>query len=153
MSDLESVSFKISLSADWFRKPQRAKIYLDDELIDDVTIEERRSEEKVKILEFSKDLAEGEHTLSIQYLDKRQNDTKVDDDHNIIEDHLLHIEEIEIDEIELGYLAYKLSKFYPDRSERQDLPEEMDELVTLGYNGTWKINFSVSTYIWFLDNL
>ena len=153
MNTAEIVNFKINLSSRWFRLPCHAIISIDEEVVEDIEVVERSSSGEFKTVSFSKELTEGIHQLKIRYLDKEIPDTRIDADGTIVNDHLLSIESIEIDEIELGHLSYKLGKFYPDRQLRPDLPEEMREIVCLGYNGTWVLDIEVPTYIWFLENL
>ena len=153
MSDLERVDFKLTLSAEWYRLPCHVKIWLDDELIEDTEISERKSQGEKRMISFVRDLAEGDHAIKIQYLDKTNLDTEIDEQRNIIKDHLLNVDEIEIDEIELGFMAFKEGVFHPDREIRPDLPETMREMVCIGFNGTWELKFRVPTYIWFLENL
>jgi hypothetical protein len=153
MSDLEKVDFKLTLSAEWYRLPCHVKIWLDDELIEDTEVSERKSQGEKRVIEFGRELTDGEHVIKIQYLDKETPDTMIDEQGNIIKDHLLNIDEIEIDEIELGFMAFKEGVFYPDRSMRSDLPETMRNIVCIGYNGAWELKFQVPTYIWFLENL
>jgi hypothetical protein len=153
MSDLEKVDFKLTLSAEWYRLPCHVKIWLDDELIEDTEISERKSQGEKRVIAVGRELADGEHTIKIQYLDKENPDTTIDEQGNILKDHLLNIDEIEIDEIELGFMAFKEGVFYPDSSMHPDLPEIMRDMVCIGYNGTWELKFQVPTYIWFLENL
>lgn len=154
MSDnMEEVLFKLRLNSSWFRLPPHVKIWINDELIEDLEVTEKKDDREDRFVEFSRRLPDGEHQLVIQYLDKEMPDTRVDENGNILEDTLLNIDEIEIDEIELGYLAYEKSVFYPDRTNRPDLPESMTQIKNLGYNGRWTIKFEVPTYIWFLENL
>jgi len=153
MNSTELVNFKINLSSEWFRLPCHAIISIDEEVIEDIEVAERGSRGEICTVSFSKQLTEGSHQLKIRYLDKEIPDTRIDADGNITDDHLLSVRDIEIDEIELGHLIYSLSRFYPDRNVRPDLPEEMREIVCLGYNGTWVLDIEVPTYIWFLENL
>ena len=153
MSELEKVDFKLTLSAEWYRLPCHVKIWLDEELIEDTEIRERKSQGEKRVIEFNRELNDGDHAIKIQYLDKTDADTTIDAQRNILKDHLLNIDEIEIDEIELGFMAFKEGIFHPDREIRPDLPEIMREMVCIGYNGTWEIRFQVPTYIWFLENL
>lgn len=153
MSDLERVDFKLTLSAEWYRLPCHVKIWLDDELIEDTEISERKSQGEKKVIEFGRELSDGDHAIKIQYLDKTDLDTEIDGQRNILKDHLLNVDEVEIDEIELGFMAFKEGIFYPDRGIRPDLPETIREMVCIGYNGTWELKFRVPTYIWFLENL
>jgi hypothetical protein len=153
MSESEQVDFKLTLSAEWYRLPCHVKIWLDDELIEDSEISERPDQGQARVIEFSRKLADGEHAVKIQYLGKTWADTTVDDQGNILRDHLLMIDEVELDQIELGYLLFKASRFYPDREIRPDLPEIMEKMMRIGYNGTWQLKFQVPTYSWFLENL
>lgn len=153
-SDLESVSFKVFLSSDWWRLPPHVKIYLNDELITDTEVTEKSSANDQKIIEFKKELAESEHELVIELLDKEIIDTQIDENHNIIKDKLLNIDEIEIDDIPLGFLLYTHSNFYPDSTKNPpNLPAEIPHLRNIGYNGKYKIKFTVPTYTWFLETL
>ena len=128
-------------------------VYLDDQLIEDLLIEERKDQDQMREIAFDAELDEGDHELRIQFQDKSISDTMIDADGKIVKDTLINIESIEIDEIELGYLAYSKSVFYPDQTTRSDLPTEIKELVNIGYNGMWVLRFQVPTYIWFLENL
>jgi hypothetical protein len=153
MSDLEHVDFKISLSSEWFRLPPHVQISLDDELIEDIEVAEKSSASEKQTLEFSRDLGDGKHYLKIRYLGKEIPDTQIDANNNITKDHLINIDSIDIDDIELGFLAFQKGIFYPDQVIRPDLPTEIHEMTCIGYNGTWVLEFEVPTYIWFLENL
>ena len=152
-TDLERVEFKVLLSGEWFRLPPHVKVYIDDQLIEDLEVVERSALGEQRTLEFDAELSDGEHELRIQYLDKEQPDTRVDENGNIDADHIVNIDSIEIDEIELGFMCYNKSVFRPDQELRPDLPAEMHELINIGYNGVWVMKFQVPTYIWFLENL
>jgi len=152
-SSLERVEFKVRLSGEWFRLPPHVKVYVDDQLVEDLEIIERSSAGESRTLAFDVDLDDGEHELRIQYLGKEQPDTKIDEDGNIIADHTINIEQIEVDDIELGFMSYRNGVFRPDQEIRPDLPAEMREIVNIGYNGVWALKFQVPTYIWFLENL
>lgn len=152
-SNKEKVELKIKLSADWFRVPPRCKVFVDDQLIAETELSERRSLGEKKEISYVGDLEEGKHTIKIQYLGKTFPDTRVDEAGNILEDHGIHIENIEIDDIDLGFMCFSHSVYRPDRRVHHEAPEEMLQTVDLGYNGTWSIEFEVPTYIWFLENL
>ena len=153
MSNLETVQFKLRLNTDWFRLTPHVKIFLDDNIIEDIEIFEKQSEGQSREIVFESALDDGDHELRIQYLDKESPDTQVDEQGNILADHLIHIIEIEIDDIELGFLALTASCYYPDQSLHPEAPAEMPQTVDMGYNGVWILKFQVPTYIWFLENL
>jgi len=153
MLDKEEVQFSIRLNSKWFRLPPHVQVYLDQDLIEDTEITELESEGDSKHIRFSADLVDGTHRLRIVYSDKELPDTRVDEAGNILDDHLLTIAGIEIDDIDLGFMLYENGIFYPDRNIRPDLPEQIANMTTLGYNGEWVMEFNVPTYIWFLENL
>jgi hypothetical protein len=156
MSDKEAVSFTVILGARWFREPAHVKIYIDDELVEDTNISAKYLEDQNQTFMFTRELTEGDHELSIQYLDKAMSDTKIDEDGNILDDHLLHIFDIEIDEVSLGYIAHKNGVYHVDKefyAECEDIPAVINEMTTIGFNGIWRLKFQVPTYIWLLENL
>jgi hypothetical protein len=71
---------------------------------------------------------------------------------------LLHVESIEIDEIDIGTLKWTASSYFPDYpdsylDETQKQIKELKGFVDLGWNGTWKLPFASPFYIWLLENL
>lgn len=157
MSDqnLEEVTFNITLSSVWWRNPPRVRIWIDDDLVELTTVPELQEKGEKKHIKFSRSLSEGEHTLGIELFAKTLRETLTDEtpENNILKDQLLHIEDIEIDEISLGYMIYDKSKFVTNKTLHPDLPDEFTEMVILGYNGKYELKFQIPTYIWFLENL
>ena len=155
MSSKEEVNIEISLASHWYRLPPHVKVYLDDELIEDFLLSEKVDDNQRKVVKIKKELDEGDHTIAIEYLDKEHIDTAQDEDGNIIADHLVQLVDIEIDEISLGYLCTKKSKYYPCKQARIEnrLPDYLENIVCFGYNGRYELSFQVPTYIWFLENL
>jgi len=156
--DTESVEFKITLDSVWHNEPPKFEVLLNDELIEYGVVSEKESDGEKKIITFTRDLEEGEHTIKIRLLDKQLKHTPIDDNGNILADQLLNIKQIEIDEIELDYLFYSLGKYYKQIGVKDGLPQ-YDEapldfnLITLGWNGEWRLSLSAPTYMWFLENL
>ena len=76
-------------------------------------------------------------------------------------DQLLHIKDIEIDEIDIGSLIFEgiYKPSYPEpwateaRAKGVDLPETFKNSPTMGHNGTWTLTFSSPFYMWLLENL
>lgn len=155
MSDKEEVNISLILASHWYRLPPHVKIYLDDELIEDLSIVEKVDDNATRTVSFKRDLDEGEHTIVLEYLDKEHIDTAIDEDGVILADHLVQIVDIEIDEISLGYIVHRNGKYYPDKATRvmNKLPDYLENISCLGYNGQFKLKFQVPTYIWFLENL
>jgi hypothetical protein len=156
--DIELVEFKITLDSIWHNDPPKYEILLNDNLIDSGVVTEKEESGEGKIITFSSELPEGEHVIKIRLLDKQNKHTPIDENNNILADQLLNIKQVEIDEIELDHLFYELGTYHrqvdaqngsPIYSETP-LPENYKNL---GWNGEWRLKFSVPTYIWFLENL
>ena len=98
-------------------------------------------------------LDEGEHTIKIVLKNKSMRETVISKlDNNIIHDQLLYVDDVSIDQINLGFLVFKLSKFFPDNTIRPDLDDVIPNLNCIGYNGEWRLKFRVPTYLWLLEN-
>jgi hypothetical protein len=156
--DTESVEFKIILDSVWHNEPPKFEVLLNDELIEYGVVAEKQENDEEKIITFSRELTEGEHTLKIRLLEKKPKHTMVDEQKDIIADQLLNIKQVEIDEIELDYLFYQSGKYHKQINFSSNQPK-FDELPltdsykNLGWNGEWRLTFSVPTYMWFLEIL
>jgi hypothetical protein len=146
MSDLDTVEFNIHLDSIYHDRPPMFEVLVDDTVQGYGTIEGPMN------VKFSVDLPEGEHILKIRLDGKKDSDVILDNDGNILKDQLLKITEIEIDEIELGHLAWQLSRFYPKPRTDNANPEPVDNMLDIGWNGEWQLKFQSPTYIWFLEN-
>jgi len=158
MSELETVEFKIELDANWHDEPPSYEILIDDNFVEYGTVTEKQENGEEKVITFSDDLEEGEHVLKIRLLKKTDRQTLVDDDGKILKDQLLNIKQIEIDEIELDFLYYQLGQFHKQIGKEGDAPifapdPETEKYINLGWNGEYRLKFSVPTYMWFLENL
>jgi hypothetical protein len=80
---------------------------------------------------------------------------------DLIKDQLLHIKDIEIDEINIGALVYEgvYTPTYPEpwATQQRELGNEMEEsfknVTMMGFNGKWTFTFSSPFYMWLLENL
>lgn len=94
--------------------------------------------------------------IGVELSQKTLDDTVVDAEGKILKDKLLKIEKISIDEVELGYLIFLLGKFvpqYPAHLMDQNLPAELSQIDTFGFNGVWTLTFTKPFHIWYLENL
>jgi hypothetical protein len=149
----EEVEIEVLLSSKMHANAPSFQLLLDDILVEEGKIFEKQIDNEHKVIKWKGNLAEGDHTIRIKYFNKTNADTVIDNvSKEILRDQLLHIDGISIDSIELGFLAYKLSKFYPDRNIRPDLDKVIPQRTTLGFNGEWQLKFQVPTYLWFLEN-
>ena len=155
----ELVEFKVILDSVWHNEPPKYQVLLDGELVESGEVVEKAESGDEKIITFSKELVEGDHVLQIRLLNKQNRHTPIDESGNILADQLLNINQIEIDEIELDHLFYSLGKYHKQSNpidaieplyEKESLPENYKNL---GWNGEWRLHFTVPTYMWFLENL
>jgi len=140
--------------------PPYAEILINDKSYfhDNITGDENKPD----LIEFEHEFEEGKsHELVIKRSGKGRKQTVVDDEGNILKDQLLHIKNIEIDEINLGGLVYE-GEYIPIYSEpwatqqRQagnELKESFKNATQLGHNGTWHFKFESPFYMWLLENL
>ena len=152
MSEKELVKFSIKLSGIWWNKNPVARIGVNGETVAEITVEKENGK-GFDLVEFTKELDEGEHTLSVEFVNKTNNDT-VHVDGVISKDMLLAIDDISIDDIELGYLAHQKGKFYVNKFIRPEDPDVVEQIpLFFGFPGRWEMKFTCPTYIWFLENL
>jgi len=156
----EKIKFKLTLYATAWDKNPHVEILLDDQskFVGDIT----GTKENPNIIEFAHELQESnDYELSIKRSGKSTNQTILNDRNEIIKDQLLHIKQIEIDEIDLGALVYEAvyTPEYPEpwatqqRESGNDLKDEFKNVTVMGFNGTWKFKFSSPFYMWLLENL
>ena len=100
------------------------------------------------------------YALKIQRSGKKVSQTIVEDG-KIVKDQILHISNIEIDDISIGNLIFE-GVYTPEYSRKWyeenlikgiTLPKTYKNTKELGYNGLWNFEFSSPFYMWLLDNL
>jgi hypothetical protein len=158
MSDIETVEFKLTMDSVWWKDAPNYEILIDDDFIEYGQVTEKEEDGQQKVISFSEDLEEGEHYLKIRLLGKTDINTQVDDSGKILKDQLLNLKQVEIDEIELDYLYYSSGEFYRQTGTSNGSPVFSDtptpeKYQNFGFNGEWRLKFSVPTYMWFLENL
>ena len=150
---MEDVELSISLSAEWHNVAPSYKLYVDDILIGQGKVTELKSNKETLTIDWTGQLAEGDHLIRLQMFDKTINETIVDHETNkILKDQLIYIDDICLDQIDLGYLCFKLGRFYPNKSIRPDLDDVIPNLTCIGFNGEWQLKFTVPTYLWLLEH-
>lgn len=152
---MEKLTFKITLDCeyhpDFQKEPPKYNLKINNEIIQSGEITEET------VIEFERDCPE-KNTLSIEFLNKTKYDVELGDDGMPTKNKLIHIKEIEIDEINLNHLIHTLSEYYPTDPwyidlPREDFPIPMRRCVDLGWNGEWKFKFDTPFYIFLLENL
>jgi len=149
MADTEKLHFKIGIGGTYWKKVPVYSILINDSVVIDHKTVTGASEETY-YEEFDYTLEEGPVVLKIRLENKDNSDTVQNEDKTaILKDMVLNIKNIEIDEIDIGFLIYTNGKFVGDDPERPVL----DNCIDLGWNGTWTLPFESPFYIWLLENL
>lgn len=151
MADVEKLHFKIGLAGTYWDKKPIYSISINNSIKETRQIEVKSGE--IFYIEFDQEVEEGSVSLKIRLENKTDSDVVKDDptreDFTIIKDLMLHIKNIEIDDIDLGQLIWAKSIFTGDDPDRPIL----DNCVDLGWNGTWELKFNSPFYIWLLENI
>lgn len=145
----EHLKFKIGLSGTyWDRKPEFSVLLNDVKLAEGTII---GPSDSVQYVEFEADIAEDQtHCLSIRLENKTDDDVvQSEDKTTILKDMLLNIHSINIDDIDLDQLLWQLSTFVGDDPARPVIKG----CVNLGWNGTFKFEFTTPFYLWLLETL
>ena len=160
MSDKETLHFKIGLSKSSGKKQPKFRILVNN--TEFVCAELSSDAHTIEYFEFDASVDDGECSLVVEFLNKSLHDTVLDVHGNMIEDLLLNIESVEIDEIDLGFLIWTSSDYYPNYPRSylnkmlalgNELPDTVKNCVNLGWNGRWKLSFTSPFYIWLLENI
>ena len=156
----EQLKFKLELYSTYWDKLPKVEIIVGRESMYNGEI--ASSEKNPTVIEFNKTLVEGEkYNLVIKRSGKFKNQTVLDTNGKIIKDQLLHIKQIEIDEIDIGALVYEgiytpdyPEPWYSQQIESGHTPDKTFKNVTaMGHNGTWTLAFESPFYMWLLENL
>jgi len=155
----EKLKFKLELWGEYWDKPPIAEILINDQ--SHYQSEITGTEGKPTLIEFQHTLEEGEkYILKILRSGKDRRQTVVENN-KIIKDQLLHIKNIEIDEIDIGSLVYEgvYIPEYPEpwatqqRDAGIELPKSFKNVTNMGHNGSWSLQFESPFYMWLLENL
>ena len=146
----ENLKFDVTLSGTYWGKRPQYSVWLDDK---EVVHSEIVKPDATQTFSFEREVAEGEHALSIRLENKTNQDTVLENG-EIVKDMLLNIDDIVIDDISLGNLLwtgeYLLDK--PQQFQGKTVTK-LDNCVNLGWNGTYILKFSSPFYIWLLEKL
>jgi len=155
----EKLKFKLELWSTHWDKPPVAEILINDKSCHRAEI--ASTEDKPTRIEFEHTLEDGEeYNLKIVRSGKDGHQTVVENG-EIVQDQLLHIKNLEMDEIDIGALVYEgiYTPEYPEpwatqqRSAGTELPVSFKNVTTMGHNGTWELQFASPFYMWLLENL
>ena len=156
----EKLKFKLELYATMWDQPPVAEIKINSKSYFKAEI--TGNEQDPTTIEFEAELTdESEYNLIIERSGKENNQTVVNEKGDILKDQLLHIKNIEIDEIDIAGLVYEgvYTPKYPEpwatqqRESGNDLKDSFENVTQMGFNGEWKLKFSSPFYMWLLENL
>lgn len=148
------MKFKINLHSTWWNVPPTVKILVDncEYFFNQIT--------DPCVIEFDHTSNQERTELKI-ILSNKDNLQTVVENGIIIKDQLLHIDNIEIENIELGELVYQgiYQPEYPSQWAQENidagtpLPQFLKNIDVLGFNGAWTFSFTSPFHIWYLENL
>ena len=156
----EKLKFEIELFATMWDKPPHAEIFINDKKYFDADI--RGTENRPDLIEFEHELEEGkEYSLILNRSGKGRKQTVINEKGDILKDQLLHIKNIEIDEIDIGALMFEgvYTPKYPEpwatqqRESGNKLEESFKNVTQMGHDGDWRFTFTSPFYMWLLENL
>lgn len=170
--NIQKLDFEITLSGTyWGNRNPTFEILINDQVVLDSVIAAPPSKKGIpgrdfmtatQVLQtlhtekFSADLAPGQHVLGIRLKGKLPTDTcGFNDDGTYTRDVLLNIEKVKIDGMDLGNLIYEESIYELDSPAQVNGAElkVLERCVNLGFNGVYKLRFSMPFYIWLLERL
>lgn len=152
-SHQESLHFKIVLSGTYWGTVPKYSIIIDDTVVESEIVKQQSNE--LFEVEFDRQLNEGVHCLKIRLENKTNSDTQTDSEGTILNDMLLNIENIIIDDIDIGTLKWTKSEFVTDAEVTYEgrPTTVIKNCVNLGFNGSYILEFTCPYYVWLLENL
>lgn len=145
----ELLKFDITLSSTTWDKQPQYSILINDKVV----VSSELLLPSPKAISFQHLVPDGEASLSIRLENKTKHDTIIVDG-KIHDDMLLNIEDIAIDDIDLGQLLWD-GEYILDEPQQYNgkVITQLNHCVNLGWNGTYRLNFAVPYYIWLLEKL
>ena len=137
---METVHVRLGLSGTYWGNQPQYRVLANDRVVKEGTAAD------LEHIEFDFEY-DATATLTVELLNKTNQDTVLDEQNNIVKDQLLNIESVEIDDIDLGQIPRNLSVYttYDSRTVR--------ECVNLGWNGHWRLTWTDPFYLWLLEYL
>jgi hypothetical protein len=153
----ERINFKITLSGTYWDKKPKFNISVDG--VSYVNQEISGKSDEIEVHEFFADIEPGNHTLSIAFENKTDDQTVKDpldgEPYTIVKDMLLNVVDIEIDGIELGGLLWEGTYKFDRVVDYQGHTgiSELKACLNMGWNGSYDIEFESPFYLWLLEKL
>ena len=103
-------------------------------------------------VEFTTTLEPGDHVLGVVFKNKLTDDTcGFNPDGTWNRDKILHVERVELDDVDLENLIFSESTYTYADSQGQEISRPGQ--LSMSWNGTWALKFSTPLYIWMLERL
>jgi hypothetical protein len=169
MSDLaEELKFAITLSGTyWGDRNPEFDIVLDDQILlsdritrlpstkglpNPVARPAEINELTLQRFEVTATVEPGDHVLGVVFKNKQADDTcGFQEDGTWMWDKMLHIEAVEMDDIDIETLVYSEGTYtYTDSTGTE---QTVAGSTSMSWNGTWSLKFSTPLYIWMLERL
>lgn len=93
-----------------------------------------------------------DHTLEISMSGKTIDDTRIDENGNILEDTIVEIHDFAFDGITIDQLVYENAEYQHDFN-GNGAPTLDKFFGTIGCNGTVSLKFKSPIYLWLLENM
>ena len=98
------------------------------------------------------DVTDQEHVLEIELQNKLPEHTEIDDSGTILSDRVIELQNISLDDIQLGEIFTQLATYQHDFNGTQDMIQDQF-FGSMGCNGTVKLKFMSPVYLWLLENM
>jgi len=153
MADLEKLHLKLGLSGTYWDKRPSFRISFNDQVLKEDKISKNSGE--VEYHEFDVQY-DSDAKISICLLNKEDSDTIQNDDKTaILKDMLLNIVSVEIEDIQLGMVAFQNGVYATETTVTwENVPTNIvHNCMNLGWNGTWTLSWTNPFYIWLLETM
>ena len=131
------MKFLIELFADYWDKAPQVKVDINNDVIWDGTVTD------IETIKHEKEVYDEEEVkLNITLYSKTDDQTVIENE-KVIKDQLLHIKNIEIDDVEIEDLIWEAEYTVNTVIKKR--------VTTLGENGTWCLTFTSPFYLWLLE--
>lgn len=126
----------------------RVRVSLDGQIIHDW----RGSLEPTQLAVEFDDSGDAQHQLTICLEGKTPAHTQVDDQGRIIKDHLVHLSDFTVDDVNVDQLIWENAGYYHDVN-GTSITARHDFFGDMGCNGEVRLEFATPVYIWLLEKM
>jgi len=143
---MEKVSIAFTVSSTNYEVPLGFSVLYNNRTVIDIDYINKQ-----KTVAFDLEIEDGAQQLNFVMKNKTVDHTVIDESNNIISDACLTINDVTIENVDLGYNFIKHSTYTHNFNGTQDSIKDSFH-GTMGCNGTVTFEFSSPFYIWLLEN-